>query len=217
MRRLILSLFLITNSAAWATGTPDNQPQVVIPVTPLTDLADFDYSYTINQMHLRGMFIELTDGTLWEVAEMGPESKIFFANREVPLEFDYVEDLTVNWQPGESLIFHKLSYSDAVLVYNVDRDQLFNVTPFLPPLQASTAIAFLDPINQIIGLNDNSLWQYSQMTPSQEWFQDQPVVVAKSSPWNGLNTHVLINLCTCFCDSTVEHIHPNQIGVNPAN
>ena len=108
MRRLILSLFLITNSAAWATGTPDNQPQVVIPVTPLTDLADFDYSYTINQMHLRGMFIELTDGTLWEVAEMGPESKIFFANREVPLEFDYVEDLTVNWQPGESLIFHKL-------------------------------------------------------------------------------------------------------------
>jgi hypothetical protein len=179
----------------------------------LVEIDEFDYIYTIKDIHLGGYFIELQDGSKWQVQELNYEANSFYADKEDSFEFEYVENVVIAWEPGERLIFHKVVDRESVLVYNIDRDQVFDFAPFSPPLSESIKIAALDYNQKIISLSDGSQWIFGKLCTCKSWKQGDPIVIAKDHPWSTKNTHILINLKYCECAATSGHIHPNRLGV----
>ncbi len=213
MRRALMCLFLLCSTFAWSKTVDLKTGHWIIDRYRTVDLDKFDYRYAFKKAHLRGTFFELEDGSLWELCEVGPETKSFYATRQPKVEFDFVEEIVDQWQQGDELIFHKVADRDSLLIYNVTRDQLFDVEPFLPSLEPKLSIANIDKGAKQIVLSDNSIWQIECFCECKNWKVGDPMAVAKDTPWRSTNTHILINLCTCECDSTVEHIHPQRIGV----
>lgn len=181
---------------------------------------DFDYLYSLQATHLRGRFIELNDGSIWQVEEQGRETKAFYESREEPIEISFMENLVNAWQPGEKLIFHKVFNGENLLVYNLDRDLLIDVAPFLPPYsENSLIIAAIDFNQHLLTLSDGSVWEFNHLCRCKKWKVGNPILVVKNTAWNFWpeKTHVLVNLIPCECEATVEHIHPNHLEVNHAN
>jgi hypothetical protein len=162
------------------------------------------------------MIIELQDGSLWQVEEMTPESKSFFAQRNPEVDFKFVEELVENWQPDDNLIFHKLVERESLLIYNMDRDMLIDAVPLLPPLEPMLKIEMIDWGSRQIILNDHSIWSFTRLCKCKNWKKDDPILVAKNTPWGSGISYVLINLSPCICDSKVEHIHPSRLEAMPA-
>lgn len=182
------------------------------------NVGDFNYLYSLEKVHFKGHFLELEDGSVWQIEELSSESKSFYANQTEPVEVKFVEELVEEWQPGEQLIFHKIFDREYLLAYNVNRNLLINVTPLLPPSKESALrIANIDQKLHLLTLSDGSVWEFYHLCPCRKWQAGNPIIVAKNTPlpW-GLfsdDTHLLINLHPCECDATVQHIHPNRLGV----
>jgi hypothetical protein len=176
-------------------------------------LDEFDYVYKLKSPLLRGHFIELDDGSIWQIEEQSPDTKAFYTSH--PQITRYNEDIVTLWQAGERLIFHKVVDRESLLIYNLDRDLLFDVAPFLPPSSEDTylAIAEMDFIKRLLTLTDGTVWNFDALCKCNNWKTGDPIVVAKNTPWRADHTHILINLYPCECGSTVAHIHPNRLGV----
>jgi hypothetical protein len=183
------------------------------------EIDNFDYFYQLNQTHLNGRYIELMDGSIWEIEPLGPESTSFYRHYKNVYEVGYIEELVDLWQPGELLIFHKIAdkyidHKDGFLVYNVDRDLLVDVTVLSPPIYCSLTVSEIDTVNQLILLSDSSVWQYNNWDKAGIWYPGDSILVAKDTPWRSDHTHVLINMEYCDCEATMGHIHRNRISVN---
>ena len=157
MRRALMCIFLLCSTFAWSKTVDLKTGHWIIDRYRTVDLDKFDYRYAFKKSHLRGTFFELEDGSLWELCEVGPETKSFYATRQPKVEFDFVEEIVDHWQQGDELIFHKVADRDSLLVYNVTRDQLFDVEPFLPSLEPKLSIANIDKGAKQIVLSDNSI------------------------------------------------------------
>lgn len=178
------------------------------------DIDHFDYIYSIKSIHLGGYFVELEDGSVWRVEELGPETKSFYKATAFPIEEQYVENLVANWQPGERLIFHKVIDRETILIYNIDRDQLFDFVPFSPPKYETINVASIDLWNKTLSLTNGTSWKFTSLCSCKKWKVGDPVLIAKDTPWSKINTHILINLKYCECEATSGHIHPNRVGVH---
>src|SRR5262245_52347601 len=132
MYRVLLCLFLSVSTFAWSKTLDLKTGHWFLDRSREVHMDQFDYKYHLKKSHLRGTFIELEDGSLWQLCEVSPETKSFYATREPKLEFDFVEEIVDQWNQHDELIFHKVANRDSLLVYNVTRDQLFDVEPFLP-------------------------------------------------------------------------------------
>lgn len=182
-------------------------------------LDQFDYSYSFSQSFLRGHFFQLTDGSVWEIHELGMESKAFYALRNPAIAVDYVEDFITQWQPGDTLVFHKAIKGEHLLVYNVEQDMLFDVMPFLPPMSDDEYLSVVSidrDMGEII-LSDQSIWEFDTLCKCKNWVEGDPIVVAKNTLSLNGNTHLLVNLKPCRCDATVRHIHANWVEVGRAS
>lgn len=220
MLRIMIALLLLCSTSAWSKSVELKTGRWVIDTKRTVVLDEFDYVYILGQVRLRGMIVELLDGTMWEVQPLGPETTSFYALRDPSLKFDFVEDVVRKWKPGERLIFHKVANKqqseedrEQVMVYNIDRDQLFDIAAFLPPEEPSLTILGIDEEQNNIILSDGSTWNFDKLCTCQAWRKGNPILIAKNTPWRSNHTHLLINLSICDCDSTVEHIHPNRLGV----
>ena len=212
MRYALTCLFLLCSTFTWSKTIDLNTGHWIIDRYRTVDLDKFDYRYELKKAHLRGTYFETEDGILWELCEVGPETKSFYATREPKVEFDFVEEVVEKWEQGDVLIFHKVADRDSFLVYNVTRDHLFDVEPYLPSLDSKLSVANIDIDAKKIVLSDNSIWIAEDFCGCKNWKVGDPIAVAKDTPWRSKNTHILVNLCTCECDATVEHIHPNRLG-----
>jgi hypothetical protein len=211
MKKYLSLLMLLMFSTAWADTV---ELKIENNQTVIVDLAHSQCISQLKTVHVRGMVIELEDGSLWEIEELGPETKSFYAPQGESLPFDFAEEWVVQWQPGEKLIFHKMSDREPLLIYNIDKNHLFDFSPFLPPIEPSLYVVKFDEINKVVVLSDHSVWGFNNFSGSQEWSFGDPIVVAKNSVLDSTSSYVLLNLCACFCDATVEHIHPNRLDVN---
>jgi hypothetical protein len=193
----------------------------IIDSSRFVNIDIFDYFYELKHTHLNGRYIELMDGSIWEIEPLGPESSSFYRHYKDVYEIGYIEELVDLWQPGELLIFHKITdkyidHKDGFLVYNVNRDLLVDVTVLSPPIYYSLSISEIDTVNKLILLSDSSVWQYNDWDKAGIWYPGDAIVVAKDTPWISHHTHVLVNLEYCDCDATVGHIHRNRISVTRA-
>lgn len=229
MRSIWIILALLSVNMAWGKSVEVKTGRHFIDTKRTVVLDQFDYIYQIGKIHCRGMIIELVDGTQWKVEPIGQESSSFYKQRKPPLAFDFVENAVQDWLPGERLIFHKVTNKyttqlldkmnliedhEHILVYNLDRDQLFDVSSFLPPLDPLLTLSFIDRGQKLITLSDGSTWRFDHSIDCPlSWDKGDPIMVAKNTPWRKKHTHLLLNIGVCKCDSTVEHIHPNRIGV----
>lgn len=223
MKKVFLLMVLLCSSSAWSKPVELNTSNwrwPFIDTKRKVELDQFDYVYSVGQVRSRGMILELPDGSQWLVEPLGKEATSFWAQKSPELPFDFIENQVKKWRPGEKIIFHKVcnnvSEDDEklkLLVYNVDRDQLFDVKTFLPPVEPSLTLVNVDPNQKTLELSDGSIWQFAKMCTCQEWQKGDPIIVAKNTPWRSKNTHILANLSICECDSTVEHIHANTLGV----
>ncbi len=183
------------------------------------DIDNFEYIYELQYVPLAGRFIELEDGSVWKIEPLGPESTSFYKEYKDVLEVGFIEELVDLWQPGERLIFHKITdreihESDEFLVYNLDRDLLVDVTILSPPIYYCLTLSEVDEDNQLIVLSDSSIWHYDNWDKaSDHWFCGDPILVAKDNPWRSDHTHVLVNLQYCNCSTTLGHIHRNRVSV----
>jgi hypothetical protein len=184
------------------------------------EIDDFDYIYELKNVPLDGRFIELKDGSLWQLESLGYESTSFYRQYKDVLEIGFIEELVDLWQPGELLIFHKITNReidsrDVLLIYNLDRDLLIDVTSVSPPKYHCLTISEIDTQNNLILLSDSSIWHYSQWDNGivDTWFPGNPILVAKDTPWRSSHTHALVNLEYCDCASTLGHIHRNRVSV----
>lgn len=190
-----------------------------IDSTRWLDIDQFDYIYEIRNTPLEGRFIELEDGSYWQIEPLGYESSSFYRNYKDVLEIGFIEELVDLWQPGEMLIFHKITDKeingrDRFLVYNLDRDLLVDVTPLAPPKYYCLTLSEIDTENKLIFLSDSSVWLYNNWDKAGTWYPGDPILVAKDTPWISEHTHVLVNMEFCNCSGTVGHIHRNRISVN---
>jgi hypothetical protein len=182
-----------------------------IDTSRTVEIDQFDYLYTVKAIHLGGYYLELEDGSLWRVEELSPEAKSFYTNSHPSKEGIFVENIVASWEPGEQLIFHKVIDRETILIYNIDRDQLFDFVPLSPPKYDSITLTWIDLWDKVVGLSDGSMWNLCQC---KNWKEGDPILVAKDTPWTGTNTHILINLKYCDCYATSGHIHPNRVGVH---
>lgn len=187
--------------------------------TRSVEIDNFDYFYELKDTHLKGRFIELLDGSIWEVAPLGSESTSFYREYKDSYEVGFIEELVDLWQPGELLIFHKIAdkyidHRDGFLVYNVNRDMLVDVTVLSPPIYSCLTVSEIDSDNHFILLSDSSVWQYSDWDKGGVWYPGDSILVAKDTPWRSNHTHVLVNMEYCDCNATMGHIHRNRISVN---
>lgn len=215
MRSFILACLLMFNMA-FAEPIELKTGHWPIDTSRMVELDTFDYAYDLKQLHARGMILELYDGSLWQVEEISAETISFYAQRKEHLDFEFIEDLVAEWQVNERLIFHKVSDRESLLVYNIDRDMLINVTPLLPPTDPFLVIEEVDRTNKKIRLSDQSIWDFIHLCACKKWSAGNPVIMVKNTPWRADHTHMIINLTPCICDSKVEHIHPNRLGVKRA-
>lgn len=189
--------------------------------TRSVEIDDFDYIYVLKKVPLDGRFIELEDGSFWQIEQLGPESTSFYRNYKDVLEIGFIEELVDLWQPGEMLIFHKITdreinHRDGFLVYNIDRDLLVDVTSLSSPIYHCLTVSEIDTENNLILLSDSSVWQYSQGDNCvvEAWYAGDPILMAKDTPWRSNHTHVLVNMDYCDCSTTMGHIHRNRVSVN---
>lgn len=215
MKKVFYFLFLLTvfnlhNIEAKTVNLETGN--LIFDTSRLVEIDEFDYIYTVKAIHLDGYFIELQDGSVWGIEELSPEAESFYRNTNSSLEIDFVENIVATWQPGEHLIFHKVVDRESILVYNIDRDQLFDVTPLSPAKYEPITVASLNYSKRIIGLSDGSAW-YGNACPCAGWKIGDPILIAKDNPWISTHTHMLINLKYCDCEATSGHIHPNRLGV----
>ncbi len=164
------------------------------------------------------IWLELSDGSLWKIAEAGPETLGF--SRE---EIDFCANQIIGtWKPGDTIVVHKVTDrmvdddDETILFYNETQQQLFDFVPFLPPLRPQLKVVNVDFDNKVISLSDNSVWKFKKYCSCEDWEVGDPILVAKDTPWENVwsttNTHMIINLASCECDSTVEHIHTKRVG-----
>lgn len=179
------------------------------------NLYEFDYVYEISEVRERGMIIELSDGSVWCVAEMSPETTEFYDQLDSDFSFRFVENVVSSWSSGDVIVMYRFSDSEPLIMFNADREQLFDVTPFLPPIESPLAIKSINAEFNSVTLTDGSVWHYDRFAADQDWEAGDSIVVARNAPWIADYTHVLINVCACRCDATVEHIHPNRLSVIP--
>lgn len=194
----------------------------------LVEVDQFDYIYDVKSIYLderpfemrdyatwrvfqKGCFIELQDGSLWKVCPLNAESLSFYRNEENLVEGDSAENIVASWQPGERLIFHKVTNRIDLLVYNIDRNQVLNVTPFATA--KDNAITITSFFGRVVCLSDGSAWAFDYPWSCSGWEVGNPVLVAKDNPWYSQHTHMLINLNYCGCKSEFKHINPNRVGV----
>lgn len=175
------------------------------------EIDQFDYIYTVKSIQLGGYYIELEDGSVWRVEELGPEAASFYRLYQ-NTKIDFVENIVADWQPGERLIFHKVIDRESLLIYNLDRDQLFDVTPLSPPKENYLKLESIDFSVGIIKLSDGSSWK-GKICSCKGWKSGNPILVVKNTPWDQYNTHMLVNLKYCECTATSGHIHPDRCGV----
>lgn len=223
MRTLLLTL--CTAFTAFACADAPKQPvnpEPYVKDLPLIYIQGFmkkyplGNNYKVKKIHVRGMCFELEDGSLWEVQPLGPQSRSFFEQKQ-HFKFDFVEDLVKKWEPGDQLtFFQRRADVEELMVYNATRDQLIDVTPFLPPVDPSLTLQSIDHEAKSVVLSDGSKWEFKTFDSEYQWEAGDPILIAKPSPWTNRNApYVLINLCACRCDSTVEHIHPNRLATYP--
>ena len=102
------------------------------------DLEHFDYSYCIYSLDYTEGYLELEDGSIWQIANMTDESKSFYEQKGVAIQ---ALDAFLFWQVQDVLIFHKLTNRSSMLVYNASRDQLLDVIPISGPKYPQLQIA----------------------------------------------------------------------------
>ncbi len=204
----IFILCLLTTFSAICADTTDLKTgNWLFDKARQVELSQSDYVYSLKTIHVRGMVIELFDRSLWEVCEMTPESASFYQKPENALEFEYVNDLMSTWEEGDHLIFHRVSPRDSLLVYNKDKNQLLDVKPFLPPLEPLLMIVNIDKESKLIQLSDDSIWKYNCNCAFAGWKIQDPILIARNTPWIGAEGYVLINLLACECENALQHIH----------
>ena len=174
---------------------------------------NFNFNHQLHAVHVRGMVIELEDGTLWIQKDASEETKnynlLVYGKRPYQFATEFIQE----WKPGDTLIFHCYTDKEALLVYNVERSQLLDFKPLLPALQRTLAVSSLHLEDNSVTLSDGSTWlAYSVDKDKPEWEVGDPVLVAKAYSGQEDYTHVLINMHPCVCESTVEHIHPNRMN-----
>ncbi len=126
--------------------------------------------------------------------------------------YQFATEFIQEWKPGETLIFHCYTAKEPLLVYNVERNQLMDFKPLLPALQPTLTVSSLHLEDNSVTLSDGSIWlAYPTDKDNPAWKIGDPVLVAKAYAGES-DTHVLINMSPCVCESTVEHIHPNRMN-----
>lgn len=220
MKRLIVMSLLLCTAFAWGDAPKEKEPVRKIAFSrmhaAIQGAADtFEIAQLFHTTQVHGMCIQLDDGSFWEVEEMGPESLYFYQQRKPVMEFDFVEDITKTWSPGDKLYFiQRAPKKEEFLVYNATRKHLFDATPMHPPVEPSLTLSALDLEKGQIKLSDGSEWTFKgKFAPEYEWKVGDPILIAFENPWlkTAANApYVLVNMCACRCDATVKHIHPNR-------
>lgn len=181
------------------------------------DLNSFDYFYQIQSRDTSRGVLELTDGSLWQVAPMADETQSFY------YQF-YALESTMNplqlfalWDEGDTLIFHKLVDRPTLIAYNVTKDRVLDVLPVSSPTTPALTIVSINNTNDIsysysydhknnrldqyqsnnwktvIALSDGSVFEGNPSKPLVAWVVGDPIHIAKDSPWWSSNTHILMN------------------------
>lgn len=224
MRTFLLTLCTVATAFAFADAPkPSDIPEKYVKDIPLVYIKGYmkkfpaGNDYKVKGIHARGMLFELEDGSMWEVQPLGPQSRSFYEQKKPAVHFDFVEELVKKWKAGDTLtFFQRRTDVESIMVYNATRDQLIDATPFLPPTEVALTLSALDKEKTELQLSDGSKWEFKSFVAQYEWAVGDPILIAKPSPWAIPGApYVLINMCACRCDSTVEHIHPNRQPVYP--
>ncbi len=164
------------------------------------------------------MMIELEDGTFWLLKEASDETKNYNLLVYEGPPYQFATEFVKESKSGETLIFHCYTAQEALLVYNVERNQLIDFEPLLPAIKPTLTVSSLYLEEDSVTLSDGSTWlAYSSDKNAPEWNVGDPILIAKAYPDVKGYTDVLINMLPCVCESTVEHIHPNRMNAVRSN
>lgn len=176
-------------------------------------LQNTDYSDKTHQLQ-----IELEDGSKWTLESPQAETLSFYQRyKQESCDYKKAEQAVLNWAPGDHLIFHKITNRHSINVYNLEKDELFDVIPASAPSRNLHQITdkivnkiqvpnYITKENNqkiltgyttyrkaIISLSNGTLWNLGEGKFS-DWQIGDAVMIAKDNPYLSSNTHVLINI-----------------------